>query len=367
MRDNRLSKMAKVLVEYSLAIKEGDYFLINGSEVCIPLIREVYKEALLKGAFPEVRIYDEQINELLLKHGNDSQLSFTSPLSLYSMEKCDAVLRIGGSHHSRSLQNYSSNKIQLMEAAGKEASRVLQQRAYEGKLRWSITEYPTHASAMDADMSLSEYEDFVFSACFVDREDPVGEWLKLKEEQQKLIDYISTKDHIRVLADGTDLTLKVGGRKWINSCGTTNFPSGEIYTGPIEDSLNGTIRYTFPAIKSGKVVEDIRLTFENGKVVKATAKTGEDLLHAMINMDAGSSYAGEFAIGTNYGVQKFTKNILFDEKIGGTIHIALGAAYPATGSKNVSMLHWDMICDMRDGGEIYADGELFYKNGKPLI
>ncbi|MFZ5353430.1 MAG: aminopeptidase [Bacillota bacterium] len=367
MIDSRHSKMAKVLVEYSLSIKKGDYFIISGNDISIPLIREVYKEALLKGALPEVLVMDEQLLELKLKYGNEEQLGFTSPVYSHIMENCDAFLRIGGSYHTKSLQNYDSSKISLMEVANKKASKIMQQRAFEGKMRWCITQYPTHAGAMEADMSLAEFEEFVYSACFVDKDDPIQEWLNLKEEQQKIIDYISKKNHIRVVADGTDLTLRVGGRTWVNSCGTTNFPSGEVYTGPIEDSLNGHIRYTFPAIKSGKVVEDVQLTFENGKVVKASAKSGEDLLHTMINLDAGSCYAGEFAIGTNYGVQKFTKNILFDEKIGGTIHIALGSAYPATGSKNQSSLHWDMICDMRNGGEIYADGELFYRDGKALI
>ena len=366
MVDQRLQKMAKVLVEYSLSIKKGDFFLIQGYEPTIPLMKEIYREAILKGAHPEVKVLVEDLQEILLKYGSDEQLSFVSPITQNSMEKYDAYLRVGGMFHTKALTNISPERLTKLETANRKPAATVQQRAGDGKMRWSITQYPTLSGAMEADMSLAEYEDFIFSACFVDKEDPVAEWLKLKDEQQKIIEYISTKDHIRVVAEDTDLTLRVGGRTWINSCGTTNFPSGEVYTGPIENSLNGHIRYTFPAIKSGRVVEDIRLTFEEGKVVNATAKKGEDYLKAMINVDAGSCYAGEFAIGTNYGIQKFTKNILFDEKIGGTIHIALGSAYPASGSKNVSAIHWDMICDMRNGGEMYADGELFYKNGKFL-
>lgn len=367
MIDNRTAKMAKILVNYSLSIKEGDVFYIHGNEPTTPLMREVFKQALLKGAFPEIKIYDEELREILIKYGTDEQLSYVSPNSINNINSIDAVLRILGTNHTKALQNYDSRKIALSETQGRTVSKILQQRAYEGNLRWSLAQFPTNAAAMDADMSLSEFEDFLYSACFVDKDDPIKEWLKLKDEQQKIIDYISTKNHVRIVCEDTDLSLKIGGRTWINSCGTTNFPSGEVYTGPIEDSLNGKIRFSYPAIRSGKVVEDVCLSFENGKVSKASAKTGEDLLNQMINLDSGSCYAGEFALGTNYGIQKFTKNILFDEKIGGTIHIALGSAYPSTGSKNTSSLHWDMICDMRNGGEIYADGELFYKNGKTII
>lgn len=364
--DDRLNKMAKVLVDYSLSIKKGDSFLIQGHEVTIPLMKELYKEALLRGAHPEVKVMVEELAEIMLKYGNDEQIKYVSPVAQCSMEKYDAYLRLEGSFHTRPLVNVSPEKIRDRSTANKKINSTVQKRSFEGKMRWSITQFPTYAGAMEADMSLSEFEDFVFAACFVDKEDPVSEWLNLKNNQQKIIDYIKDKDVIRVVAEDTDLTLRVGGRTWINSCGTTNFPSGEVYTGPVEDSLNGHIRYTFPAIQNGKPVEDVRLTFKDGKVVNASAKKGEDFLLALIGTDSGSCYAGEFALGTNYGIQKFTKNILFDEKIGGTIHIALGAAYPATGSKNNSSIHWDMICDMRNGGEIYADGELFYKDGKFL-
>ena len=364
MVDERLNKIARVLVNYSLSLKEGDNFLIQGHEITIPLIKEVYKEALIKGANPDVRVIVEELQEILYKYGNDEQLKYVSPVVQCSTEKYNATLRIGGQNHSKPLINIAPEKIKSFETAKRNANTAERRRTMEGSLRWSITHFPTVAGAMEANMSLSEYEDFVFSACFADKEDPIAEWLKLKEDQQKIVDFLMKKDNIRIIAKDTDLTLRVGGRNWINSCGTTNLPSGEVYTGPVEDSLNGYIRYSFPAIISGSQVEDVRLTFENGRVIKAEAKQGEKLLNAMINMDAGSSYAGEFAFGTNYGIDRFTNNILYDEKIGGTIHIALGAAYPATGSKNESALHWDMLCDMRAGGEVYADGELIYSNGK---
>ncbi len=364
MVDERLNKMAKVLVDYSLSIKAGDSFLIQGHEITIPLIKEVYKEALLRDANPDVRVLVEELQEILYKYGSVEQIKYVSPVIQCSAEKYNATLRIGGSYHSKPLLNIDPAKIRSLEASRRKLGAAEQRRTLEGNLRWSLTYIPTAAGAMEANMSLSEYEDFVFSACFVDKEDPIAEWRKLKADQQRIVDFLMKKDHIRIVAKDTDLSLKVGGRTWINSCGTTNLPSGEVFTGPVENSLNGHIRYSFPAIKSGTQVEDVRLTFENGRVVKAEAKQGEDFLNTMVNMDEGSCYAGEFAFGTNYGIKRFTNNMLYDEKIGGTIHIALGAAYPSTGSKNESGLHWDMLCDMRDGGEVYADDELIYKNGK---
>jgi len=362
--DGRLSKMAIVLVDYSLSIKEGDSLLIQGNEITLPLIKEVYKEALIRGANPDVRVLAEDLQEILYKYGSDEQIKYVSPVVQCSAEKYNAVLKVGGSYHSKPLLNVDSGKISRLEISRKKVRAAEQRRTLEGNMRWSITYFPTASGAMEANMSLTEYEDFVFSACFVDKEDPIEEWKKLKENQQRIVDFLMKKDNIRIIANDTDLSLKVGGRTWVNSCGTTNMPSGEVFTGPVENSLNGQIRYTFPAIRSGTQVEDIRLTFENGRVVKAEAKQGLDYLNALISMDEGSCYAGEFAFGTNYGIGCFTNNMLYDEKIGGTIHIALGAAYPSTGSKNESGLHWDMLCDMREGGEVYADSELIYKNGK---
>ncbi|HYE81814.1 MAG TPA: aminopeptidase [Clostridia bacterium] len=363
MVDERLIKMAKVLVNYSLSVKEGDSLLIQGHEITIPFIKEVYKEAIIKGANPDVRVIVEELQEMLFKYGSEEQIKYVSPVIQCSTEKYNTALRIGGSFHSKPLINIDSARIGSYEASRRKTGSSEQRRTLEGSMRWCITHFPTVAGAMEANMSLSEYEDFVFSACFADKEDPIAEWIKLKEDQQRIADFLMKRDHIRIVAKDTDLSLKVGGHAWINSCGTTNLPGGEVFTGPVEDSLNGCIRYTFPAIKSGTQVEDVRLTFENGRVVKASAKQGEEFLNTMIATDKGSCYAGEFAFGTNYSIDRFTNNILFDEKIGGTIHIALGAAYPSTGSKNESGLHWDMLCDMREGGEVYADGELIYKNG----
>jgi aminopeptidase len=212
-------------------------------------------------------------------------------------------------------------------------------------------------------MSLAEYTDFVFGAGLLDHDDPVAEWRRIDAQQEKICDILNTKSDLRIVSTDTDISMSIAGRKWINCSGHENFPDGEVFTGPVEDTVNGHIRFSFPGIYAGKEIEDIRLEFKDGKVVKATAAKGEELLQALLETDEGARFVGELAVGTNFGIQNFTQNMLFDEKIGGTVHLAIGASYPESGGKNKSGIHWDMLCDMREGGEIYADGELIYRNG----
>jgi aminopeptidase len=226
------------------------------------------------------------------------------------------------------------------------------------------TLYPTNAFAQEADMSLSDFEDFVFGACHVDKDDPVSEWLKVSKEQQRLVNWLKGKSQVKVKGPSVDLNLSITGRSFINSDGKRNMPSGEIFTGPVEESVNGWVRFSYPTIVAGREIAGIELRFEDGKVTEASADKNEEFLLSALDSDGGARYLGEFAVGTNYGIDRFTKNILYDEKIGGTIHMALGAGYPETGSKNKSALHWDMICEMRDGGQIWVDDELFYDAGQ---
>lgn len=367
MLDSRISKFAKVLVHYSLGVKKDDSFLISGNAISEPLLKEVYKEALIAGANPFINTILEGVNELLYKYGSDEQIGYLSPHEKFRIENIDAFLTVVGNLNTRALTNIAPAKQALRHKGHREIGRIHAERRSSGALRWCGTLFPTYAGAMDGDMSLMEYEEFVFDACKLNSDDPIAEWKKVSEEQQKYVDWLNTKSTIEVKSKDTHLTLSTAGRKWINCDGRVNFPDGEVFTSPVENSMNGHVRYSFPAVHMGKEVEDIELTFENGKVVKATAKKGEEFLHEMLKIDEGASLVGEFAIGTNYNIKKFTKNILFDEKIGGTIHIAIGRSLPDTGGQNLSSIHWDMICDMRDGGEIYADGELFYKDGKFLI
>jgi aminopeptidase len=227
--------------------------------------------------------------------------------------------------------------------------------------------FPTNAHAQDAEMSLADYEDFVYRACLVNDGDPVERWTAVKEKQQLLIDWLGGKSEIHLTGPDTDLKVGIAGRSWINCYGDRNMPDGEIFTGPEETKVDGAVRFTFPAVLQGREVEDIRLWFEDGQVVRWSAAKNEDFLTKMLHTDEGACRLGEFAFGCNYGIQRFTKNILFDEKIGGTVHMAVGAGYPETGSQNQSAIHWDMICDLRHGGEVRVDGELFAKDGKYLL
>jgi aminopeptidase len=240
------------------------------------------------------------------------------------------------------------------------------ERWSSGALRWCGTLFPTHAHAQDAGMSLCEYEEFVFSAGMLDRDDPAVAWSNLYTELQRIARWLGQHDEIHIVAPDTDLIYRVGGRKWIDASGINNFPDGEVFTSPIESSVNGTVRFSYPAVYGGNEVQDVRLTFRDGKVIEATATHGQAFLNAMLDQDPGARYVGEVAFGMNYGIKRFTRNILFDEKLGGTMHVALGMSIPSTGGQNTSALHWDMVCDLR-AGKVYADGQLCYEAGRFTI
>jgi aminopeptidase len=237
------------------------------------------------------------------------------------------------------------------------------ERKGRGELKSCLTQYPTNASAQEAGMSLAAYADFVFAACFVDQPDPIAAWKRLSAEQQRYVDFLNKVKTLRVEGPGTDLALSVEGRRWVNSDGKANFPSGEVFTGPVEDSAEGRITFDVPTLFTGHPVEGIELEFRGGRVVKASAARGNDMLQSALDTDERSRYLGEFAFGLNYGITRPTRNILFDEKIGGSIHTAIGAGYPETGSTNRSGIHWDMIKDMKQG-RVYADGKLVYENAR---
>lgn len=238
------------------------------------------------------------------------------------------------------------------------------QRSAEGTYRWTFTQYPCGAYAQEADMSLRTYEDFVYAATFCDQADPVAARHAVSNQQQHLVDWLAGKKHVQVTGANIDLSLSIEGRTFINSDGKRNMPSGEIFTGPVEHSVNGTVRFSYPAIHMGREVEGLELEFKDGKVIRASARKNEAFLLSQLNTDEGARYLGEFAFGTHYGIKQFTKSIMYDEKIGGTLHMAIGAGYPETGSTNRSSIHWDLICDMRQDSDVVVDGEVFYKNGE---
>jgi len=367
MSDPRVERLASVLVRYSTHIQPGDKVAISGMPEAEPLLLAVYEEVLRAGGHPLLTVNLTRAQEAFFRLASDEQLTFISPIQKLIIETFDATISIRSENNTRELNSVEPARQSLRSKAMTPVLKTYMQRGASGELKWVGTQYPTHAYAQEADMSLREYEDFVYSACHCDEEDPIAHWQQVHDEQQRLIEWLVGKRQVKVSGPNADLTLSIAGRTFVNSDGHHNMPCGEIFTGPVEDSAEGWVRFTYPAITGGREVEGIELWFEKGRVVKATAKKNEEYLLRMLDTDAGARYLGEFAIGTNDGIQRFTKNILFDEKIGGSFHMAVGAGYPETGSRNESAIHWDMICDMRDGGEIHVDGELFYRGGKFMV
>jgi len=367
MADPRVETVAKILVDYSVEVQPNQLVQIMGDTEGAPLILAVYQRILERGAHPFLRVGLEEAEELLYTYASDAQLDYIPPFMKEVIEQIDANIAIWTDANTKRLTNADPAKQSRQAVAMRPIRDRLLERAAKKELRWSGTLHPTQAFAQDAEMSLREFEDFVYKACLVHEPDPINAWKKVSKEQQRVTDWLNKAKQIHVVGQDTDLKLEVTGRKWINCDGHENFPDGEIFTGPIEESVNGHIRYTYPACHFGREVEDVRLQFKDGKVIKATAGKNEQFLLKMLESDKGAKFVGEFAFGTNPGIQRFTKNTLFDEKIGGTIHIAVGTGYPESGSKNKSAIHWDMVCDLRKGGEVRVDGTLFLKDGKILV
>ena len=367
MRDPRLEKLADVLVHYSLRVQPGQLVRIGGIAAAAPLIQEAYRTALAAGAHVVVRVHLDGLDEIFYKHASDAQLRFVSPLARQEVEAIDADLSIWGSSNTRALTSVEPRRMAVRRDATRALTQRFLERAAAGALRWVGTQYPTPADAQEAEMSLAEYEEFVFTAGRLDHPDPVAAWEAVQRQQARVISLLEAKDALHVRGPHVDLTVRVGGRRWINAAGEHNFPDGEIFTGPVEDATEGWIRFSYPAIYGGREVQGVRLRFAGGRVVEADAEKGQEFLRAMLDLDAGARVVGEVAFGLNDRITRFTRNILFDEKIGGTMHLALGAGYPETGSRNTSGLHWDMICDLRTDTEIVADGEVVYRNGRFLV
>ncbi|ERP38902.1 aminopeptidase [Chitinivibrio alkaliphilus] len=367
MKDIRLERLAHVLTTHSLNIQKGQRVLIRGNEHTLPLIHECYAKVLARGGLPEVDVSLTGLQEILLSEGSSTQITDISPREACIPDTYDALLMVWGGTNTRELSHIPSEKIALRKRSRRDWMKRFSQRAAEKKLAWVGTQYPTALDAQEASMSLREYEDFVFSAGFLSHPDPVGIWEKRGRTQERLCRFLETKSTLRYVAPDTDISFSIAGRTWINSHGKRNFPDGEVFTAPHKYSVNGTIRYSFPAVYAGNIVEDVRLTFKKGAVVEARAARGESFLHEMIATDANASYVGEVALGTNENITRCTGNILFDEKMGGTVHLALGSAYAETGGSNESALHWDMICDMRTEGKIFADNQCIYEAGNFLI
>lgn len=343
---------AALLCDWCLDVRRRDYVLVFTTPLAAPLIRAFHRAAITRGAWaPGLRVAIPGVAEDFYRLAPDELLDEVAPQDLAEMERTDAYLNIQAPENTRALA--AIDPVTIARAA---RAREAIQEVRLGK-RWCGTLWPTPALAQEAGMSDDDYAAFVNRALFLDRPDPVAAWRELSDRQAGLVDRLSDAREIRIQADGTDLHLRVDGRTWINSNGRRNMPSGEVFTGPLEDSANGTIRFTVPSSPRGVSVDGVELTFENGEVRKATAERGQDYLDAALATDDGARFLGELGIGTNSGIDRPTGSILLDEKMAGTVHLALGRSYPETGGRNSSALHWDLICNLCDGGRVTADGD----------
>ncbi|MDZ7267037.1 MAG: aminopeptidase [candidate division KSB1 bacterium] len=367
MTDTRIEKLADLLVNYSVGVRAGDRVVIQGGTPAEPLLLAVYARVLQVGGQPLLWPELPEANEVFYRHASETQLQHISPVEKLIRETFEVMIQIDAVPNTRALSHIDPARLARRAQARNGLNRTLMQRTARGELRWVYTLFPTHGYAQDADMSLREFEDFFYHACMPEPEDPIGYWQQMAAAQDEIIAWLKGKKSVRVKAPETDLRLSIAGRPFINCAGTFNLPDGEVFTAPVEDSVTGHVCFSYPAIYHDQEVSGVRLWFEAGRVVRATAERNEALLLAILDTDAGARRVGEFAIATNPGITRFTRQILFDEKIGGTFHLALGASYPESGGVNESAIHWDMICDLRHGGEIWVDDELIYRNGKFLL
>lgn len=361
-----LSVYANLLVNYCLEIQPGEKLFINSTTLAEPLVREVYRSAISAGGIVETMLGFREQNRILLKNAEGLQLEYVPLQYRTAMEEFDAYLFIMAPFTLRDDNDLDGKKLQIRQNAFKPFQKLYSERTATRSLKRNLCQFPTLANAQEAGLSLEEYENFVFKACKLFDPDPIQSWLDVRKHQQKIVDFLNKKSSFRYLNQKTDISFSTKGRTWINSDGQTNMPSGEVYTSPVEDSVNGTIHFSFPTIFSGKPLEDIALTVKDGRIEQWNASKGKEILDAVFEIE-GTRYFGEVAIGTNYNIDRLTNNILFDEKIGGTVHMAIGQSYFQAGGKNNSPIHWDLITEMRNGGAIWADDELIYQNGQFLF
>ncbi len=364
MTDPRIERLAALLLDYSLELGEGDVLMIEAFDVAAPLVLALHRHAIARGANPYAQVTLDGLDEIFVEEASDEQLSFVSDIQRKEVEAVDAVVTVWGRTNTRAFTRLDPARQALLLKGRRTLRNRLWERIDAGDASWVGTLMPTNAHAQDAGMSLSEFEDFVFGACHVHGdEDAAAHWRGISHELTARADELARARELRIVGPDTDLKLVVGGRRWQAADGRLNMPDGEVFTSPVEDGTEGEVRFTLPAIFNGRAVEDVRLRFEAGRVVHAEAARGQDYLRSLLDMDDGARVLGEAAFGLNYEIDRFTGDILFDEKIGGTMHLALGSSFRHLGGRNDSGLHWDLICDLRREGEVYADGELIWRAG----
>jgi aminopeptidase len=367
VRDPRVANLARILVHHSTRVQEGDVCTIEGEVAAEPLLQAVYEEVLRAGGNPLVQMAMEGQSAAYFEHASDDQLEWVSPPAEWAVEEADVRIAVMATQNTRALSQVPPERQSRRQAATQRLMKRAMERSAEGTYRWALTLFPTHAYASEAGMSLAAYEDFYFGACLADADDPVAAWARQSEETERLREWIEGRSEVHVTGEGTDLRLGIEGRTFVAAGGRHNMPDGEFFTGPVEDSAEGEISFHLPASYGGRQVSGVRFRFEGGRVVDASAEKGEEFLVQMLDTDEGARRLGELGIGTNYGIRDGTGEILLDEKIGGTVHLAVGRSYPETGGENESAIHWDMICDLRRGGRIEVDGEALQEDGKFVV
>jgi aminopeptidase len=364
MSETRLERTAEILLKYSTELQPDEWVFVSAHLAARPLVEEVCRQAWAASAKVSLVWEDDELNEALLSNASEEVLGWLPPEEQFLFEKANVILYLHAAENTRSLSAVPPERLALHQRSRGVLRQIRNRRVQNEGLRWVYTQYPSQALAQEAGMSLHAYQDFAFGAIHADQADPLRCWQEMERKQQHWVDELA--DHREVILKGADIDMRLSitGRTFINACGKNNLPDGEIFTGPVENSVNGWVRFSFPAIFNGRAVEGVELHFTDGQVTSAKADRDEAFLLSMLETDTGSRFLGEFAIGTNHAIRNFTRNILFDEKMGGTIHLALGNGYPETGSLNRSLIHWDLICDMRQDGEIRVDSDLLFRNGE---
>lgn len=367
MSDPRTEGLAKILVGYSTEVKEGEVVSIDGESAAAPLLLAVYEEVLKAGANPVLNVaLDGQI-AAYFKHASDAQLEWISPFAEWMVDNADVRIAIGASTNTRELSGVAPERQTLRQSVTGDLMSRAMQRSADGDFRWCYTLFPTSAYASEAEMSLSDYEDFYYGACLAGDADPLSAWRRASEETERLAEWIQGHEEVRVTAPGTDIKLGIAGRTFIPCDGRNNMPDGEFFTGPVEDSVEGEVSFHLPAVIGGREVSGVRLRFEDGLVVDASAARGEEYLLKLLDTDPGARRLGELGIGTNYGIDRGTREVLLDEKIGGTVHMAVGTSYPESGGVNESAVHTDLVCDLRLGGKLEVDGVVMQEDGRFIV
>jgi aminopeptidase len=367
MRDQRGEALAQILVRYSTNVAKGDVCVIQGSTTAEPLVQAVFEEVLRAGGLPIMQLTTEGTAPAFYELASDEQLDWIPPTAEWAAENADVRIAIMADANARELSRADPKKQARVQKARKPLMETSMRRAAAGEHRWALTLFPTHAYASEAGMSLSQYEDFYYAACLATDPEPVTAWKRQSDEVMRLTEWIQGREEVHITGPGTDVRLNVSGRTFIPCAGEHNMPDGEFFTGPVEDSANGEVAFSFPATYSGREVSGVRFRFEDGRVVDASAERGEEFLLEMLDTDEGARRLGELGIGTNYGITTGTKEILLDEKIGGTVHMAVGMSYPESGGTNESAVHWDMVLDLRQGGSIVVDGQELQRDGRFVV